>query len=216
MGRVAKKPQYEAFNRGFNCFGRHQEHTQSLGDWRRPDLPLMLEIGAGAAAVSLAFSSQNPNWQVLALDRKSDRLHKAARRNKNASLAFLQADFDDFDTYVDLRGQVNLLWLAFPDPQPGKRREKHRLTHPARLVLYRSLLGKGAAVRLKTDDPVMFSYSLEVFQAQADFTIESVIEDLVAAGYENQPDDVRVLTQYERRFLERGLPIRYLEARFRP
>ena len=215
MGRVAKTPQYEAFNRGLNCFGRHQKHAQSLGDWRRPELPLMLEIGAGAAAVSLAFSSQNSDWQVLALDRKSDRLHKAARQNESANLAFLQADFDDLAGYVDLGGQVDLLWLAFPDPQPGRRREKHRLTHPARLVSYRSLLGKGAAIRLKTDDPAMFSYSLEVFQSQTDFVIESVIEDLEAAGYENQPDDVRVLTKYEKRFLERGLPIRYLEVRFR-
>ena len=216
MGRVAKTPQYEAFNRGFNCFGRHQEHTRSLSDWRRPDLSLMLEIGAGAAAVSLAFSSHNPDWRVLALDRKSDRLYKAARQNQSANLAFLQADFDDLESYVDLRGQVDLIWLAFPDPQPGKRREKHRLIHPTRLVLYRLLLREGATIRLKTDDPAMFSYSLEVFQGQADFTIEAIIEDLATAGYENQPDDVRILTKYERCFLERGLPIRYLEMRFRP
>ena len=58
----------------------------------------------------------------------------------------------------------------------------------------------------------MFSYSLANFKNHPDFTVTSVIEDLALANYTNQPADVRVLTKYEKHFLDRGLSIRYLEA----
>ena len=212
MSRVTKKPQFAAFNKGFNCFGRYQEHDLSLSDWRRSDMNLMLEVGAGSAQLSLSFSLEHPDWQVLALDRKSDRLYKVARHNINENLAFLQADLDVLAEYINLRAQVELLWLAFPDPQPGKRREKHRLTHPERIDLYGILLTEGGRVRLKTDDTAFFEYSLANFQNHPEFAITQVIGDLLQAGYQNQPSDVATLTKYEQRFLELGRPIYYLEA----
>ena len=215
MSRVAKKPQFAAFNKGFNCFGRYQEHDLSLSDWRRPDMSLMLEVGAGSAQLSLNFSLEHPNWQVLALDRKSDRLYKVARRNSNENLAFLQADLDALAEYINLKAQVELLWLAFPDPQPGKRREKHRLTHPEHLDLYRILLTEEGRVRLKTDDTAFFEYSLTNFQNHPEFVITQVIGDLLQTGYQNHPNDVATLTKYEQRFLELGRPIYYLEAQLK-
>ena len=212
MGRVAKTPQYEAFNLRHNCFGRFQEHDLSLNDWRQLDLPLMLEVGAGTAAVSLRFSLDNPNWQVLALDCKSNRLNKAASKGAARNLAFLQADFKDLLSYVDLRKQVNLLWLAFSDPQAGERRAKHRLTHPSNLNLYKMLLVPSGKIRFKTDDKNFFNYTYDVFNRYPDFAISAVEDNLVAAGYENQAFDVQTVTGYERRYLELGRPIHYLEA----
>ena len=215
MVRIAKTPQYEAFNRSPNCFGRHQCHDLSLRDWLQPDKSLMLEVGAGSAAISGAFSRENPDWQVLALDRKSDRLYKAARQSAEPNLAFLQANLDDLAEYADLEGRVNLLWLAFPDPQPGQRREKHRLTHPARIGFYFLLLAADGRIRFKTDDAQFFTYSRQALAGQAGLELCAAIDDLTAAGYEKQPGDVRTLTRYERRFLEKGLPIHYLEVRRR-
>ncbi len=212
MSRVAKKPQYEAFNLRHNCFGRFQKHNLSLDDWRRSNLPLMLEVGAGTAAVSLQFSLDNPDWQVLALDRKSDRLNKAASKEVARNLAFLQADFKDLLNYVDLRKQVNLLWLAFSDPQAGERRAKHRLTHPSNFDLYKTLLVPAGKVRFKTDDKKFFNYTYDAFNRHPDFAISAVEDDLIAAGYENQAFDVQTVTGYERRYLELGRPIHYLEA----
>ena len=204
MTRVAKKPQFAAFNKGFNCFGRYQEHDLSLSDWRRPDMSLMLEVGAGSAQLSLNFSLEHPDWQVLALDRKSDRLYKVARRNSNENLAFLQADLDALAEYINLREQVELLWLAFPDPQPGKRREKHRLTHPERLDLYRILLTEEGRVRLKTDDTAFFEYSLTNFQNHPEFVITQLIGDLLQTGYQNHPNDVATLTKSRAAFSRVG------------
>ncbi|MYB40470.1 hypothetical protein F4X86_04375 [Candidatus Saccharibacteria bacterium] len=211
MARVAKKPQYEAFNRRRNCFGRFQVHSSSLSNWRRPALPLMLEVGAGSAVVSLQFSLDNPDWQVLAVDRKSDRLNKAAG-GAPRNLAFLQTDLDDLAEHIDLTGQVDLLWLAFPDPYPTKRRAKHRLTHPRRLDLYRRLLAPAGRLRLKTDDQGLFAYSCGVFSDDPDFEIVGLREDLAVSGYETLPAEARAITRYEATWLELGLPINYLEV----
>ena len=213
MARVAKTPQYEAFNRSPNCFGRHQRHGLSLREWLRPERPLMLEVGAGSAAISQAFGRENPEWQVLALDRKSDRLYKAARQSQESNLAFLQADLDNLAEYADLENKISLLWLAFPDPQPGRRREKHRLTHPARIGFYLLLLAPEGIIRFKTDNAEFFAYSHRTLAAREELEIGLVVEDLAAAGYDKQPVDVQTVTRYEKRFLEAGLPIHYLEVR---
>ena len=211
MARVAKKPQYEAFNRRPNCFGRFQRHGSRLSDWRRPERELMLEVGAGAAAVSLRFAADRPDWQVIAVDRKSDRLNKAAAVAPD-NLVFLQADFGDLAEYVDLAGQVRLLWLAFPDPYPAGRQAKRRLTHPAKLDLYRRLLVPGGRLRLKTDDQALLAYSCGVFAADPGFEVVCLREDIAAAGYEGLPADARTVTRYEAAWLELDLPINYLEA----
>ena len=212
MARVAKTPQYQAFNRRLNCYGRFQEHAAKLADWRRPDRPLMLEVGAGSAAVAVQFSLDHPDWQVLAVDRKSDRLNKAAAKSAAANLAFLQADVQSLADHVDLVGQVTLLWLAFPDPYPAGRQAKLRLTHPDKLALYRRLLIPTGRLRLKTDDQGLFAYSCASLNDSPAFEIVDLREDLAAAGYDRCDTDVATITKYEAAWLQLGLPINYLEA----
>lgn len=216
MGRIAKRPQYDAFNRRHNCFGRFQEHDFSLEAWRQSARPLMLEIGAGTAAIATGFSLDHPAWQIIAVDRKSDRLNKAARRESLANLVFLQAELQDLLDMIDLRGQVELIWLAFPDPYPGSRRAGKRLTHPSSLQIYKQLLAPGGRIRFKTDARPLFEYTREVLESDLEFEIIKAVEDLKGEGYEKQEPDVGTITTYERKFLEAGLVINYLEARFIP
>ena len=129
----------------------------------------MLEIGAGTAAIAAGFSLDNPGWQVIAVDRKSDRLNKAARRELSENLVFLQAELQDLPEMVDLKSQAGLIWLAFPDPYPGKRRAKKRLTHPANLRICKGLLAPAGRIRFKTDDRNLFEYTREVFELDAGF-----------------------------------------------
>ena len=212
MGRVAKKPQQEAFNRNPNCFGRFQEHDFSLVQWRDESRALMLEIGAGTAAISLNFARTHPDWQIIALDRKSDRLNKAARCQKLENLAFLHADLDNLKDYIDLKHQTDLIWLAFPDPFPKKHQSKHRLTHPDKLAIYKDLLIPRGLIRFKTDNAQLFAYSLDLFLNDPDLEVLKIVDNLKRSGYGEESEDVQVLTNYEKRFLEAGSSIHYLEV----
>ena len=213
MTRVAKKPQYKEYNHRLNCYGNYQEHTKNLREWRNSRRSLMLELGAGTAAISLAFMEIQPDWQVLAVDRKSDRLNKAARQLEDQfvdQLAFLQADIKALEEYLPLRDEVNLLWLAFPDPYPTQRQAKHRLTHPHYLKLYRLWLKPQALIRFKTDSQALFDYTKEIYAASSWLEITDESSDLSEDNY--QLEDVLTQTNYENRFRASNLPIYYLEA----
>ena len=210
MSRVAKLPQYAAFNDLANCYGRFQSHQQRLDDWLG-DQQLMLEVGAGKADLSLAFAKNNSNWQVIALDRKSDRLFKAARRTKLTNLAFLQTDLRHLDDLADLKGRVSLLWLTFPDPYPKKRDAKHRLTQPDFLGIYNDLLIPNGILRFKTDHQPLFNYTKQVIEPSSQFTVSNHSLNLHAATDIHQ--EATSLTSYEKQFLAAGKPIYYLEVR---
>src|SRR5690606_2313402 len=65
-------------------------------------------------------------------------------------------------------GEVNEIWLTFPDPRPRKRDIKRRLTSPRYLDIYKRLLQSGSFVRLKTDNTQLYEYTLEQVQLRSD------------------------------------------------
>ena len=211
MAREPKIPQYNEFNRRNNCFGPRQQHDHNLANWRQPNRPLMVEIGAGRARISVEFARANPDWQVLAVDLKSDRLNKAARGDPAANLAFLQSHVDRLDDQLDLTGRVSLIWLAFPDPQAANRQLKHRLLSPARLDLCQRLLVAGGRLRLKTDHRGFFDDSRRLFASQPDWQITACVDDLGPEA--DYPADVLTQTAYETKFRAQGRLIYYLEVR---
>ena len=172
---------------------------------------MMIEVGAGRAQISLEFSQDHPDWQVLAVDLKSDRLNKAAREDPPANLAFLQAHIDQLDEHLDLVGQASLIWLAFPDPQPAKRQQKHRLLSPPRLDLFARLLNAGGCLRLKTDHAGFFADSCRLFDSDPVWSLTASTDNL--GLQDNYPADVLTQTAYEVRFRQQNRPIHYLEAR---
>ena len=209
MSRISKVPRYESFNQQANCYGRFQHHNNDLNDWLTGN-KLMLEVGAGSANMSLAYAQDHHDWQVIALDRKSDRLLKAVKQEPPDNLIFLQTDFRQLEDWIDLNHKVNLIWITFPDPYPKLRSTKHRLTHPQFLEKYRNLLTDGGAIKLKTDSSQLFDYS-QALVADSDWLeLQATSRDLHA---DNQlTDEAKVLTTYEKRFISQGKPIFYLQA----
>jgi len=195
-----------------NCFGVHQAHAGSLNDWLA-GAELMLEVGAGAAAVSLAYARAHPSHQVVALDLKSDRLGKAARIAEKEGLqniAFIQSDLRTLHELADLNGKVDTLWVTFPDPYPKDRGEKHRLTNPEMQAIYKELLKSDGTWRFKTDNEPLFDYSLEAIEQARIFTITQQTRDLHNSDI---TDEVALTkTRYEERFLNMGISTKYLEA----
>lgn len=210
MARTAKLPKYSQFNQQLNCYGHYQQHDHQLTDWLTAE-QIMLEVGAGSARLATAFAQANPDWQVLAIDRKSDRLLKAARQDPPANIAFLQTNIDQLNDYLDLTGRVSLLWLTFPDPYPRLRSAKHRLSHPNFLAVYRTILTPDGKLRCKTDDKDLFDYSLAMIANSCWLKLEPTCLDLHQSQAQ-LPAEARVVTSYEEGFLKEGRTIFYLEA----
>ena len=97
----------------------------------------------------------------------------------------------------------------FSDPWARKcNYEKRRLTHPALLVNYKRVLKSDGLFSFKTDNDTLFDYTLEVLP-ESGFEITYTTRDL----HNSDRNESNIVTEYERSFTEKGVPIKMLEAR---
>ena len=61
-------------------------------------------------------------------------------------------------------GEIDELWITFPDPQLKTRRAKKRLTSPLFLEYYARLLRPDGMINLKTDSKHLYAYTNEVIR----------------------------------------------------
>lgn len=104
-------------------------------------------------------------------------------------------------------GSVSVIYANFSDPWPKKGYENRRLTSPAFLKEYARVLSDGGRLVFKTDNDVLFEYSLE--------TVEASSLKLVYKTFDLHASDragTNIMTEYERNFSEKGVKIKMLEA----
>ena len=117
--------------------------------------------------------------------------------------------FLDFDAAklreIFARGELDRIYINFCDPWPKSRDAKFRLTAPSFLRIYADLLPLDGEVRLKTDNGPLFEWSVQQFE-QEGWQIRELTRNLHENGSKG------ILTDYERRFMEAGVPIKMLAA----
>lgn len=171
--------------------------------------PLHLEIGCGKGAFICAMAKKYPDVNFIAVEKISDVLLLAmerAMREQLTNLRFLNCDAAVLGEKLHPHS-LERIYLNFSDPWPKKGHTKRRLTYRSYLALYRELLCEGGSVVQKTDNPVLFDFSLEEFPA-CGFTLKNVTRDLHHSIWE--ADNIH--TEYEDHFAEMGMPIHRLEA----
>ncbi|GAB4115841.1 MAG: tRNA (guanosine(46)-N7)-methyltransferase TrmB [Acidobacteriota bacterium] len=171
--------------------------------------PLILELGCGKGEYALALAARFPDRHVLAVDRKGDRLWcgaTAALRQGLDNVVFLRTDALDLTLFLD-PGQVETIWLPFPDPLPRRRHAKHRLLSASALEEFRRVLRPGGTVHLKTDDAGLWETTREALAASGGRVVAASSDIYAEAGLDPL---VYVSTTFERRHLQQGKRIRYL------
>ncbi len=208
--RKRKLWKFAHFDEWANCF---QASAVSPEFWRThfpAKQPLTVEVGAGTADLSLGLGRAHPDRNFVAVDVKSDRLYtgaKVALNDKLDNIAFVRAQLRGM---IDLfePGSIDQLWVTFPDPFPRDKQAKHRLTNPSFLKVYANLLAKHGVLRFKTDNRELFLWSLEQLVAEG-WTLQELSFDLHESDL---PEDYKITTYFERKFLAQGIPINYVSA----
>ncbi len=173
------------------------------------DNPVCLEIGCGKGGFVIATAKGQPQVNFLALEKMSNVILTPMEEVKKEGLGnirFLNIRAECLPCYIP-EGSLDCIYLNFSTPLPKLGYATQRLTHRGFLETYKKLLKKGGRILQKTDDRDFFDFSLDEYRA-CGFALENVTYDL----HEKGNPDWNVVTEYERKWVERGLPIHRVEA----
>ena len=194
------KPLYEGIQGcwGANYFGNSDD--------------IILELGCGYGEYTIQLASLFPAKNYIGVDLKGARLWKGstmAMDQKLSNVVFLRTAIEQLDQFFSV-GEVQEIYIPFPDPRPKKRDINKRLTSPFFLDIYRRILKPGGCIYFKTDDLDLFLYTLDVLRAQSDvkeiFSTSDFYQEknLLLGNYDIQ-------TKYEVKFINQGKTIKYIQ-----
>ncbi|MEM9675641.1 MAG: tRNA (guanosine(46)-N7)-methyltransferase TrmB, partial [Bacteroidota bacterium] len=78
--------------------------------------------------------------------------------------------------------------------------------------MYRYLLRPNSWVHLKTDNLELYQYTLETLQQRKDLHSLKYTDNLYQSALYEKPQ--QIVTTYEKKFVSRGVPIKYLRFQF--
>jgi len=184
-------------------------------DYFRNNNPITVELGCGRGEYTIGLAEHFPERNHIGVDVKGDRIWKGStwaveRDLKN--VGFLRAEALGLMQFF-APGEIDELWITFPDPRPRKRDIKRRLTSPRFMEIYRHLIKPGGYLKFKTDNTGLFEYTLEELALRNDVEDLKFTRDLYSD--ELRPECFDIKTRYEEMFSAKGEKIKYLRFKFR-
>jgi tRNA (guanine-N7-)-methyltransferase len=171
---------------------------------------LVLELGCGQGEYTTGLAERFPQKNFIGIDVKGARLWVGsgyALAHQLSNVAFLRIYIRQLADYF-ARGEIAEIYLPFPDPRPRERDEKRRLTGPPFLDLYRQVLRPGGKIHLKTDNDMLFRYTLKAVQSQVGVADLMYTLDFYHDSRFQEANPIQ--TKYEKKYLSQGIKIKYL------
>ncbi len=167
-----------------------------------------LEIGCGKGTFICELAQREPDKAFIAVEVSKNVIVEACRKVREANLKnvyFINCDAQLLPCYLPPHS-INTVYLNFSCPYPKYPYASRRLTHPRYLESYRQYLKGGGAICQKTDNMHFFEYSIEQFSS-CGYKLQNISLDLHNSTFEGN-----IVTEYEKRFSDMGMPIYRLEA----
>ncbi len=184
------------------------------GGWRalKPDCTaLWVEVGCGKGKFTAETAAANSDVLLIAVERCREAMVVAME--KAAGMGLTNVFYIDMDVAgiedVFAAGEIDRLFINFPDPWPRKKNAKRRLTHRGFLDKYCRVVRENGEFHFKTDNAPLFAYSVEEFSA-CGLRVNNLTRNLHENGI------VGIMTGYEEKFYALGTPINRCEVVCRP
>lgn len=190
-----------------------REPESLKGKWHTEfgnDNPIHIEIGCGKGKFICEMAQKYPDINFVAIEVVRDVMVLAMEKAQPLelkNLRFIIADAAKLSDYFE-KGEARRIYLNFSDPWKKSRQAKRRLTHKNFLDVYKKVILNGDYICFKTDNQKLFEFSLNSFAAE-NFKMSDITFDLHNSGFEDN-----VMTEYETRFSEQGMPIYRVCARY--
>ena len=193
---------------------RIAEPALRKGFWRelKPDCSaLWVEVGCGKGKFTAETAQANPDVLLIAIERCREAMVVAMEKAQVMGLT--NVFFIDMDVALMedcfAAGEIDRLFINFPDPWPRKKNAKRRLTFRSFLDKYCRVVRPGGEIHYKTDNAPLFTWSVEEFQ-MCGLEVKNLTRNLHENGI------VGIMTGYEEKFHALGTPINRCEVVCRP
>lgn len=184
------------------------------GKWKEVfgnDNPIHVEIGCGKGQFLRDMSKTNPNINYIGVEREPQIIVTALKKSREGevddNIKFFVKDVADLEEVFSPQ-EIDRLYINFCDPWHRRKKwAKRRLTHKNFLNIYERLFGeKGGEIFMKTDNKILFEFSLNELSDKG-WRLHNISLDLHNSDFEGN-----IMTEYEKKFSEQGMPIYRLEA----
>lgn len=193
---------------------RIQAPEEKKGHWRelKPECTqLWVEVGCGKGKFTAETAQANPDVLLIAVERCREAMVVAMEKARDMGLTnvyYIDMDVAEIEN-IFAPGEIDRLFINFPDPWPRKKNAKRRLTHRGFLDKYCRVVREGGEFHFKTDNAPLFAFSLEEFAA-CGLETKNVTDDLHKDG------PVGIMTGYEEKFYALGTSIHRCEVVCKP
>ena len=191
-----------------------KEPQDKKGSWKKEfgnGNPIHIEIGCGKGKFVCEMAQKYPEINFIAIEVVKDVMVLAMEKAEPLGLSNLRFIIADAGNLCDFfeKGEVSRIYLNFSDPWKKRKQAKRRLTHKNFLDIYKKILENGDMICFKTDNRQLFEFSLNSF-AEENFKMSEISFDLHNSYFA----DDNVMTEYETRFSEQGMPIYRVCAKY--
>ncbi|MFC5281979.1 tRNA (guanosine(46)-N7)-methyltransferase TrmB [Pedobacter alpinus] len=194
-----------------------EEGKEFKGQWAKSffnnNNPVVLELACGKGEYSVNLAKKFPDKNFVGIDYKGNRLWVGAKMAIDegiSNVGFLRIQIQNIMDYFEV-GEIDEIWLTFPDPQAQSPLERKRLTNPMFLNKYKTVLKENGIMNLKTDNDGFFKYTLEKLEELNIPTLQKTTD-----VYKDFPGDeiLSIKTHYERIYLQKDKNINYVRFAF--
>ncbi|MBK8609325.1 MAG: tRNA (guanosine(46)-N7)-methyltransferase TrmB [Chitinophagaceae bacterium] len=184
-------------------------------DYYKNNNPVILELACGRGEYTVGLARLFPGQNFLGVDVKGNRMFIGAKKclaENITNAAFLRTQIEKIADYF-AAGEVDEIWITFPDPQLRTSKAKKRLTHPRFLRLYKQILKPGGFIHLKTDSPDLYRFTKTVVELFG-LTIVEDLDNVYAEPFVKEA--LKIKTHYESLDIAQSNKIHYLKFTLPP
>lgn len=172
--------------------------------------PIHLELGMGRGDFIINMAKQNPKINFIGLELNESQTAYAVQKINTQHIPNLKLICANANDLLEFFGkEIDTIYLTFSEPWPKPIDEKKRFTHINYLKMYDRIYKKDKHLILKTDNKVLFAYSLETLSSYW-YEFKRVSMDL----HHDERNIPNIMTDWEQKCFKDGKQIYYLDAYF--
>jgi len=172
--------------------------------------PIVLELACGHGDYTLSLGRRYPDKNFIGIDVKGARIWKGARIALDEGLsnvAFLRCKIEFVEQFFS-NGEVDEIWITFPDPFLKDSKYNRRMTSPKFIQSYKAILKEDSFVNVKTDSPEFYAHTKGVLE-ELNIPLEEDWFDIYSEKQLMHPD-LDIKTYYEKKHLAIKRTIKFL------